>query len=81
MTQTTNQLIREFEKVLGPLPKTPKAPRFKRHEQARVPVYSRDGKVLTTVLKQCTSVGASKAAKAERCEWTFRFDVPGWVVK
>lgn len=78
---TTNQLIREFEKVLGVLPKTPAKRQFKRHEQARVPVYSRSGAVLTTILKQCTSIGAAKAAKAKSCEWSFRFGAPGWVVK
>jgi len=75
---TTNQMVREFERVLGAPVQRPK---FKRHEQARVPVYGKDGKVITTVLKQCTSIGAAKAAKATACEWSMRHSPAGWVVK
>ncbi len=72
---TTNQLVREFEKVLGPVSKP------KQHETMRVRVYDRDGKVLTTVHKGCTSVGAAKAAKVQSAEWSFRFKPAGWIVK
>lgn len=74
--QTTNQLVREFEKVLGTLPKTP---RLKRHEQAKVPVFDRAGKVVATIAKQCTSIGAARAVGARACEWSARRG--GWIVK
>jgi hypothetical protein len=71
---TTNQMVREFERVLG-------KPRLKQHEQAKVPVYDRNGRVVATVRKECTSVGAAKAAKVQACEWSFRFGTAGWVTK
>ena len=80
MTQTINQLVREFEAVLGELPKKPRR-YLKRHERAKVPVYDSKGKIVATVLKQCTSVGACKAANVKACEWTFRFGVAGWAIK
>lgn len=54
---------------------------LKNHEKDRVPVYDRTGKIITTVHKASQSIGAAKAAKASACEWTFRFGIPGWVVK
>ena len=54
---------------------------YKRHEQERVPVYDRDGNIITTVKKATTSVGASKAAKVAACEWSFRFKPAGWLIK
>jgi hypothetical protein len=54
---------------------------YKTHEQAKVPVYDRAGKIITTINKACTSIGAAKAAKAQSCEWSFRFKPAGWVVK
>jgi len=76
---TTNQMVREFERVLGPSQRYAK--RLKQHEQAKVPVYDRNGNVLTTVRKECTSVGAAKAAKVAACKWSFRFGTAGWVTK
>ncbi len=55
--------------------------KLKRHEQAKVPVYDRKGKIVATVHKVCTSIGAARAAKAEACEWTYRFQTPGWITK
>ncbi len=51
------------------------------HEKDRVPVYGKDGRIITTVHKAAQSVGAAKAAKVTSCEWTRRFGIAGWVVK
>jgi hypothetical protein len=72
---TTNQMVREFDRVLG------NSPRLKNHELMRVPVYDKTGNTIATVHKICTSIGAAKAAGAIACEWTFRFGVGGWVCK
>jgi hypothetical protein len=45
-----------------------------------VPVYDKTGKVIATVNKSTTSIGAAKAAGATSCQWTMRFGKMGWVI-